>query len=156
MVREQYVVRLASDEREQLRRLVRQGMSHARKVTRARILLKADTGWPVARIAEALDIASGTVCRAKKRFLEAGLEVALEDRPRPGRRPKLDEKGEAHLIALACSRAPEGHDHWTLRLLAGKAVELGMVDSISHEGIRKRLKNTNSSHGKRRSGAFLK
>ncbi len=156
MGRQQYVVRLATGERDELQRLARKGTSPARKVTRARILLKADAGWPVVRIAEALDVAPGTVCRAKRRFLEAGLEGALDDRPRPGRPPKLDERDEAHLIALACSQAPEGHDHWTLRLLAGKAVELGMVESISHEGIRKRLKKTNSSRGRRNSGAYLR
>ena len=69
---------------------------------------------------------------------------------------KLDERGEAHLIALACSPAPEGHDHWTLRLLAGKVVELGLAPSMSHEGIRKRLKKTLSSRGRRRSGASLR
>ena len=69
-------------------------------------------------------------------------------------RLKLDERGEAHLIALACSEAPQGHDHWTLRLLASKVVELGIVPSVSHEGIRKRLKKTVSSRGRKRSGVF--
>ena len=154
MSRQKYVVQLADDERERLQKLVRGGVSPAREVVRARILLKADAGWKVVRIAGALDVAPATVCRIKKRFLDEGLQSALEERRRPGRPPKLDEKGEAHLIALACSPAPDGHDHWTLRLLAGKAVELGVVDSISHEGIRKRLKKTNSSRGRTRSGAF--
>ena len=145
MSRQKYVVQLADDERERLQKLVRGGVSPAREVVRARILLKADAGWTVVRIADALDVAPATVCRIKKRFLDEGLQSALEERRRPGRPPKLDEKGEAHLIALACSPAPDGHDHWTLRLLAGKAVELGVVDSISHEGIRKRLKKTNST-----------
>ena len=153
MSRQKYVVQLADDERERLQKLVRGGVSPTREVVRARILLKADAGWTVVRIADALDVAPATVCRIKKRFLDEGLQSALEERRRPGRPPKLDEKGEAHLIALACSPAPDGHDHWTLRLLAGKAVELGVVDSISHEGIRKRLKKTNSSRGRTRSGA---
>ena len=132
---QRYVVRLESDERDQLERLIRAGTSPARKV--ARILLKADAGWGVGRIVEALDTAPGTVCRTKRRYLEGGLKRALEEEPRPGRPPKLDERGEAHLIALACSEAPQGHDHWTLRLLAGKVVELGFAPSMSHEGIRK-------------------
>ena len=103
---------------------------------------------------EALDISAGTVCRTKRRYLEGGLKRALEEDPRPGQPAKLDERGEAHLIALACSEAPQGHDHWTLRLLASKVVELGLVPSMSHEGIRKRLKKTVSSRGRRRSGAF--
>ncbi len=80
----------------------------------------------------------------------------MEEDPRPGHPAKLDERGEAHLIALACSEAPQGHDHWTLRLLANKVVELGLVSYRSHEGIRKRLKKTVSSHGKRKSGVSLR
>ncbi len=151
---ERYVVRLEEEERDQLERLVRGGSSPARKVARARILLKANAGWGVERIVEALDTSAGTVCRTKRRYLEGGLKRALEEDPRPGQPAKLDERGEAHLIALACSEAPQGHDHWTLRLLASRVVELGLVPSMSHEGIRKRLKKTASSRGRRRSGAF--
>ena len=160
MGRERYVVRLEREERDQLERLIRGGKSPARKVARARILLKADTGWGVMRIVEALDTSAGTVCRTKRRYLEGGLKRALEEDPRPGHPTKLDdptkldERGEAHLIALACSEAPPGHDHWTLRLLANKVVELGLAPSMSHEGIRKRLKKTVSSRGRRRSGVF--
>ena len=156
MVREKYGVRLAPGERERLQQLIRGGRSPARKTARARILLKADAGWGAPKMADALDISVGTVFRTKRRFAEGGLEEALQERPRPRRTGKLDEKGEAHLIALVCSPAPEGHDHWTLRLLAGKVVELGLVSSMSHEGIRKRLKKTPSNRGKRRSGAFLR
>ena len=142
MARERYVVRLAGGERSQLRQLVRRGAAPARKATRARVLLKGDAGWPGTAIAEALDLTPATVCGIKRRFVEAGVEEALNDRPRPGRPPQLDERGEAHLIAVACSAAPDGHDHWTLRLLADKVVELGLVDSFSHEGVRRRLKKT--------------
>ena len=154
MGRERYVVRLDREERDQLEHLIRGGKSPARKVTRARILLKSDASWGIERIMDALDTSAGTVCRTKRRYLEGGLKRALEEDPRPGHPAKLDERGEAHLIALACSEAPEGHDHWTLRLLASKVVELGLVPSMSHEGIRKRLKKTNSSRGRRRSGAY--
>lgn len=156
MVRQKYGVRLAQGEREQLQQLIRGGKSPARMTARARILLKTAESWSAAKVAEALDISVGTVFRTKRRFAEGGLEGALEERPRPRRPGKLDDKGEAHLIALACSPAPEGHDHWTLRLLAGKVVELGLVPSMSHEGIRKRLKKTPSNRGRRRSGAFLR
>ena len=153
---EKYPVRLAKGEREELQQLIRGGQSPARKTARARLLLKTDEGWSAPKVAEALDISVGTVFRIKRRFAEEGLEWALQERPRPSRAGKLDDKGEAHLIALACSPAPEGHDHWTLRLLAGKVVELGLAPSMSHEGIRKRLKKTPLSRGRRRSGAFLK
>lgn len=156
MVREKYPVQLAQEEREQLQQLIRGGKSPARQTARARILLKTDEGWTAAKVAEALDVSVGTVFRTKRRFAQEGLEGALQERPRPRRLRKLDDKGEAHLIALACSPAPEGHDHWTLRLLAGKVVELGLVPSMSHEGIRKRLKKTPLNRGRKRSGVFLR
>lgn len=152
MGRQKYVVRLAEEQHAELRALARRKGPSPRKVTRARVLLKADEGWSLGRIAQALDVTPATVCAIKRRFVQEGLEKALEERPRPGQRPKLDEKGEAHLIALACSDAPDGHEHWTLRLLAGKVVELGVVPSISHETVRQRLKKTPSSPGRRRSG----
>ena len=162
MVREKYAVRLTSGERENLQRLVRGGKSPARMNTRARILLKTGDGWSAPQVAEALDVAEGTVYRIKRRFVEDGLEGALWERTQAHRYRKLDDRGEAHpvsstgqaLVALACSPAPEGHDHWTLRLLAGKVVELGLASSMSHEGVRQRLKKTPSSRGRRKSGAF--
>ena len=102
-------------------------------------------------MAEALDMALGAVYRIKQRFTQEGLAGSLWDRRQANRHRKLDDRGEAHLIALACRPAPEGHDHWTLRLLAGKVV--GLASSMSHEGVRRRLKKTRSSPGKRRSGA---
>ena len=117
-------------------------------------VLKTGDAWPAPRVAEALDVVAGTVYRIKRRFVEDGLEGALWERTQAHRYRKLDDRGEAHLIALACSPPPEGHDHWTLRLLAGKVVELGLTPSMSHEGVRQRLKKTPSSRGRRRSGAF--
>ena len=105
------------------------------------------------RVAQALDASEGTVYRIKRRFAEGGLEGVLQDRPQAHRYRKLDDRGEAHLIALACRPAPAGHDHWTLRLLAGKVVELGLASSMSHEGVRHRLKKTLSSRGRSRNGA---
>ena len=107
MGRERYVVRLEREERDQLERLIRGGRAQRERLPGARILLKADTGWGVMRIVEALDTSAGTVCRTKRRYLEGGLKRALEEDPRPGHPTKLDERGEAHLIALACSEAPQ-------------------------------------------------
>ena len=153
MVRDKYAVRLTPEQREELRRLIRVGKSTARVSARVRILLKSDDGWPAPRVAEGLDVALSTVYRVKQRFSEDELAGVLKDRPQAHRPRKLDDRGEAHLIALACSPPPAGHDHWTLRLLAGKVVELGLAASMSHEGVRKRLKKTLSSRGGRRSGA---
>ena len=153
MVREKYGVRLMSEERDQLEHMVRAGRSSARVTTRARILLKTDEGWSAAQVASALDVSQGTVFNIKRRFAEAGLEGALKDRVQAHRYRKLDDRAEAHLIALACSPAPEGHDHWELRLLADRMVELGVVESLSHETVRLHLKKTPLSRGRRRSGA---
>ena len=153
MVREKYGVRLTLEERNQLEHMVRAGKGSARVTTRARILLKTDEGWTAPQVAQALDVAVGTVFNVKRRFAGGGLEGTLKDRTQSHRYRKMDDRAEAHLIALACSPAPEGHDRWTLRLLAGKVVELGLASSMSHEGGRKRLKKTRSSPGRRRSGA---
>lgn len=88
----------------------------------------------------ALNVSRPYVERIRKRFVLGGLQKALNEDPRPGQRRKLDSRGEATLIATACSQVPEGHEHWTLRLLAGKMFELGVVDSISYETIRRTLK----------------
>ena len=154
MVREKYGVRLMPDQRNQLQHLVRAGKGSARVIIRARILLKTDEGWSAPQVAQALDVVEGTVFRIKRRFAEAGLEGVLQDWPQAHRYRKLDDRGEAHLIALACSEPPEGHEHWTLRLLAGKVVELGLAPSLSHETVRLHLKKTSSSPGRSGSGAF--
>ena len=131
-----------------------------RTVKRALSLLKADQGLRDREIADVLLVNAATVARARKRYVEEGLEAAINDRPRPGQERKLDGKQEAHpvsstgqaLIAFACSAAPEGHTHWTLQLLADKVVELEFAESISLETVRQILKKTNSSPGRRKSG----
>ena len=153
MALEQYAVQLTPDEREQLSRLLRSGKSSARIVARARILLKVAEGWNAPQVAAALDVSKGTVYRAKRRYAEEGLDGVLQDRVQANRYRKLDDRGEAHLIALACSPAPAGHDHWTLQLLADRVVELGLVESLSHETVRLRLKKTSPSRGGSSSGA---
>jgi len=150
-----YLVDLTADEREQLLQLIRKGKPSARKVTRARILLKADEGFTDEQIVAALSTGEATVERTRKRFVEEGLG-ALNERPRPGARAKLEGKQQAHLIALACTKAPEGYTHWTLRLLADKVVELGFTESLSREAVRRVLKKTNSSPGKKSNGASPK
>jgi hypothetical protein len=103
-----------------------------------------------------LEVTLPTVLKTRKRWVEGGLETALGELPRPGQKPKLDAAQAARITALACSQAPEGHDHWTLRLLGAKIVELGFADSYSHEGVRQLLKKTNSSRGRSTSGASRK
>ena len=153
MAARKHVVKLTKDEREQLLAMIKRGTAPARKLTRARILLRSDEGMPERQIAEALDTSLTTMWRTRKRFEEEGLR-GLNERPRPGQPRKLNGKQEAHIIAVACSKAPQGRRRWTLRLLADKVVELGFCESFPHEAIRKILKKTNSNHGRRFSGAF--
>jgi len=152
-VKKRYVVELTEDERESLKGLISRGTAPARMLNRARILLKADVGEHSESealsddaIAGMLETSAATVGRVRTRLWRQGLEAALE-RSAPDRvyERSLDGRAEARLIALACSEAPEGRDRWSLRLLADKAVELGVVESLSHETVRKTLKKTNSA-----------
>jgi len=140
MPAKKYIVKLEIDERNQLLAMTSKGEIGARKMKRAQILLKADEGWQDEHIIKALNTSRSTVERTRKRFVEGGLNKGLNEDPRPGQRTKLDGAAEAHLVALACSDAPGGRDHWPLRLLADKLVESGIVESISHEAVRQTMK----------------
>ena len=142
MPRKKYFINLRDEERNELLELTRKGELKARKMKRALILLKADEGLSDPQIMTAINVSRPTVERIRKRFVEGGLERALNEDPRPGQRRKLDGRGEAQLIAVACSQAPDGHDHWTLRLLADQLVQLEVVESISYETVRRTLKKT--------------
>src|SRR5215210_3120967 len=148
MPKKKYIVTLTDDERAQLEQLLRSGKAATRKVTRARILLKASDGWQDQRIAEALSIGRATVERTRQRFVEENL-AALDERPRPGNTPKLDAKAEARLIAEACSAAPEGRERWTLQLLADRVVQLKLADSYPYEAVRRVLKKLSQAVVKR-------
>ena len=152
-MRTKYSVLLTEAERAWLHTLVSQGHASARRLTHARILLKANQGeagpgWTDAAIAGALEVGLSTVARVRQRFAEAGLDAAL-DRKTPDReyRRKLDGEQEAHLVALACSTPPTGRKRWTLRLLAERLVALEVVDAVSHETVRQVFKQTSSSRG---------
>jgi Homeodomain-like domain len=160
MPKKAYQVVLTLAERARLHTLVTTGSTTAHGAIHARILLKADTGpdgpgWTDAMIATALDVGVSTVARVRQTAVQQGLDAALQ-RKAPTRTyaRTLDGVGEAHLIALACSATPEGADRWSLRLLADRMVELGYVETISHETVRQTLKKTTSSRGGSRSGAF--
>ena len=161
MVQQKYGVRLATHEKGRLRQMVRAGRTSVQAITRARILLKMDEGWTAPQVAAALEVSERTVFRTKRRYAEEGLDEVLRHHNQVNRSGKVDERVEAHpvsitgqaLIALACSPVPDGHDHWTMRALAGKVVELGLVESLSPETVRLRLKQTRSSQGSRNNGA---
>ena len=148
-----YKVELAQSERSALIETSGRGKPLARTVKRALVLLKADEGLADREAAEAVSLSAATVARVRRRFVEEGVEAAINDRPRPGRRRKLNGRQEAHLVAITCSNAPEGHAHWTLQLLADQVVAMEFAGSISLETVRQILKKTNSNHGRRKSGA---
>ena len=141
-MRKLHVVRLTSEERSRLKEMTQKGTMQVRSLKRAQALLLSDEGMKDRWIAERLGIVVETVERTRKRFVEAGLDAALTEKPRPGAKPLLDAKGEAHLVALVCSDPPEGHRKWTMQLLADRMVELKYVESISDETVRRRLKKT--------------
>ena len=151
MAASKYRVELTEFQRCRLTEVASRGRSPARTIKRA--LLRSEEGQTDGQIAGALSIGRRTVVRIRKRFCEEGLESTLVERPRPGQKRKLDERAEAHLVSISCSDPPEGHTHWTLKLLANKMVELDYVESVAKETIRKTLKETNSNCGRRKSGA---
>lgn len=143
-----YIVRLTAEAREHLTALVSKGKAAAAKIRHAHVLLKADAdgpNWMDAQIADAFSVPLNTVAGSRKRLVCQGLEAALNRQPqaRPSRRPQLDGAGEARLLALSCSEPPPGQARWSLRLLADRVVELGIVESFSHESVRRTLKKTN-------------
>jgi hypothetical protein len=150
---QKYFVNLTSEERSHLEKIISSGTAPARKITRARILLKSDCSeggpnWTYEAVCKALDVNSLTVTTVRKAYAEGGLEKVL-NRKKPDREyvHSLDGNAEAHLIALACSDAPEGYDRWTLRLLRDRFVKLEIVESVSHETIRTTLKKKKLSLG---------
>lgn len=147
-MKKKYPVTLTDHDRQALMSLITAGTAPARKLTHARVLLKADQGpsgpsWTDEAIAEAVEVSQPTIARIRKQYAEQGMEAALNRQaPRRLYGRKLDGKQEAHLVALACSPPPRGHVRWSLRLLADKLVELEIADDISYQTVRRVLKKT--------------
>jgi len=150
---QKYFVKLSSEERQELEELLSSGIVPVRALTHAHVLLKSDSSaqganWSYKKICEAFNVTAVTVMKVRKRYTEKGLASALY-RKKPDREYQrcLDGEAEAHLIALACGKPPEGKDSWTLRLLQQRMIELNYVESVSHETIRTTLKKKNLSPG---------
>jgi len=150
-MRQKYVVELSAEERSYLQGLIAAGTAPARKLARARMLLKSDQGadgpgWVDARVADAVESSQPTVARVRQQYVAEGLEATLNRRaPKRVYQRKLDGEQEAHLIALACGAPPAGYADWSLRLLADQLVELEIVERISHQTVGRVLKKTNSN-----------
>ena len=145
-----YNVKLSEQERAELNRLTVQGSVNVRKLNRVKILLLADEqhgngGQTDQAIAQKLEIGMATVERIRRRYCEAGLEAALHEQPRTGRPPGISGEERAKITALACSTPPEGYGRWSLRLLADKAIELELIETISYNAVGQILKKTSSN-----------
>jgi transposase len=135
-------IHLSEDERTDVEVFVRRGKANARTVTRAHVLLKCGEGWSNDQMAEAFAVSDQTIRNVRQRYEQGGVEAVLTEKRQERRRQALTDGQAAHLLAITCSKVPDGHDHWTLRMLAGKAVELEYVRSISPETVRQLLKKT--------------
>jgi transposase len=147
------VVRLTPEQRTELTERLEHEALNGRQRRHFEVLLLADEGRTDEQIVAATGASRSTVERVRKRFAQEGLDAALSDKPRSGAPAKLDGKQEAMIVALACSDAPEGHAHWTPRLLVNRAVELEVVESVSESTVRRVLKKTRSSRGRSGRGA---
>jgi transposase len=147
-------IELTKEQRAELEEVIKKGTARARKIQHAHVLLKIDSSeagsnWSDQQVKEAFEVSIPTIWRIRQRFLEQGLNDALNRRPQPERpeKRKIDGEQEAHVIAVTCSQAPEGYKRWSMRLLADKLVELGYFEEISHDTVWVALKKINSSHG---------
>lgn len=157
MPEKQYRISLTSEERTYLNQLISTGTNKARKLTRARILLLADEGSnglskTDEKITESLGVSGVSIAKIRERFVKEGLQEAINEKPRHGRPPRFSGRDEANLTVIACSEPPEGYGRWSVRLLADKLVDLGIVESISRESVRSMLKKGTSSRGLRSNG----
>ena len=144
-----YVVRLSEEQRGRLRKAISSGRAAARELAHARVLLEADEGRTDDEVAASVRVSPNTVARVRRRFCSGGPDAALKRRPQPPRpdKRKLDGEAEAKLVMLACSTPPEGHEHWTLDLLADRMVRLRYVPAVSRDTVSRALKKTRSSRG---------
>lgn len=151
-------VTLSTSEKEYLQAIVNKGRHSARKIKRARILLLLSAGVGTKDIASKVGVVLSTVYEIWNRYLEEGrnVEKAIEEKPRSGQPPKLTDNVKAQISSIACSNPPEGSDHWTLQMICDKIVELGYVEKISTEPVRKYLKKRLSSPGRRSNGLSAK
>lgn len=151
-------VKLSAEDQQYLQGLLKKGRHSARKLKRARVLLLLSEGATAREIVSKADVGLSTIYQIRDRYLEEEKQVrkAIEEKPRSGQPPKLTDSLKAHITAIACSGPPEGKDHWSLKMIADKVVELGYVEQISTEPIRKYLKKSSSSPGRRSAGSLVR
>lgn len=150
------MITLTADERAEVEGFIRRGKANARNVTRAHILLKSAEGWSIERLAETFGVSAATVSNVRKRYREGGVDGVVKDKVQHNRRRALSGAEEAVLVAIACSSVPDGHDHWTVRLIQQKLVELGVVEHIGRGTVHNLLKKMSLNPGSVNTGASRK
>ncbi len=147
---------LNEEEGQEVEGFIRRGKANARTLTRAQVLLKAAEGWTIARLSEAFDVSPATVSNIRQRYREGGIRAVLTDKKQQNRRRALSGTAEAMIVAVACSPVPDGHDHWTVRMIRNRLVEMGVVDQVSHGTVHNAMKKMNLSPGSASSGVSRK
>ena len=147
---------LKAQERETLENFIRRGKANARNVMRAHLLLKSSEGWSISQLAQTYQVSQATVSNVRKRYREGGLDGVLKDKVQKNRRRALSGAEEAFLVAVACSPVPAGHDHWTVRMLQAKLVEMGVVEEIGRSTVHRLLKKMTLNLGSAKPGASRK
>lgn len=150
------MIELNEAERQEVEGFIRRGKANARTLTRAHVLLKDAEGWSIARLAETFHISEATVSNIRQRYRIGGIAAVLSDKKQEKRRRALSGAAEAMIVAVACSPVPDGHDHWTVRMIRDKIVEMGGVDQVSHGTVHNAMKKMNLSPGNASSGVFRK
>ena len=146
------MIALNDEERQEVEGFIRRGKANARTLTRAHVLLKDAEGWTIARLSETFAVSPATVSNIRQRYREGGITAVLTDKKQPNRRRALSGAGEAMLVAVACSPVPDGHDHWTIRMIQHQIVEMGVADRISRGTVHNVMKKMNLSPGSVSSG----
>lgn len=150
------MIELSEEERQEVEGFIRRGKANARTLTRAHVLLKDAEGWTIARLSETFHVSPATVSNIRQRYREGGINAVLTDKKQQNRRRALSGAAEAMLVAVACSPVPDGHDHWTVRMIRDRLVEMGVVDQVSHGTVHKAMKKMNLSPGSGSSGVSPK
>lgn len=150
------MIELSEEERQEVEGFIRRGKANARTLTRAHVLLKDAEGWTIARLSETFHVSQATVSNIRHRYREGGISAVLTDKKQQKRRRALSGAAEAMIVAVACSPVPDGHDHWTVRMIRDKIVEMGVVDQVSHGTVHNAMKKMNLSPGSESSGVSPK
>ena len=150
------MIELSEEERQEVEGFIRRGKANARTLTRAHVVLKDAEGWTIARLSETFNVSPATVSNIRQRYREGGINAVLTDKKQQNRRRALSGAAEALLVAVACSPVPDGHDHWTVRMIRDQLVEMGVVDRVSHGTVHTAMKKMNLSPGSASSGVSPK